>query len=1630
MGVLTDGLDASSDAGRYTVGNNSVLTYDFDAPCLVSGVNIYSSWGDTGRDRIGISSVEVQDIENRWTAIPGSAVSYEDPSHNCFAKLADPDGYLATMVQAIRIHFGAQENGFVGYPELEVVGEAADDLVLANPVTRSREYVGSNAVAVEILPVVSGATQYQLVVGDGSVQPSAGGWLAYTPGMQCTNRVSFPTPATNGTVSITAWFRTDAADPNPVPVTGEIGYTTAAPTIATRDDVEIMLNSNGMYPLAPADIDDGTSDTLGIYSLAVSPTPIYTPGTVQVTFTAMNVAGNTSVSTVDITVLPFASSGNTWFVAPAGNDAGAGTQQDPFATVAGALSAASNGDMIKIGAGIYPSFIATKANIVFEGGFDTNTWAVASPEDPTIIRDTGTAVAVWFQSGAANCELRRLTIMSQHPEWGWNGVRFDTACTLTTFDSCVISNCFYGVANWGNHCPQSWTFDNCLIVKNHSDGIAYMNGNIGYGGNIGMLAVRNCTIADNLGDGICSNTGNPNDHNDVSALIQNTLFAFNRGAGYNKHGVLDGTTIQNCLFNGNHAGGICWYRTGAHVSNCSEGVPCFVDRANGDYRLAANSDAAAAGLDLSAQFCKDIAGTVRGVNGWDIGAYESDGTGGPAPLALTHVATTGSDVAGDGSASAPFATLSHALGRTAPGGEIRVADGTYPGDALDFGLTKTNITVRGAYVVDTPDWTYSPATAETIVDGNGGSASSIGGGNRGCRLISLTLRGGTAYLGKNLSEAAGVRIAGNNPVFELEACRIAGNIFGIYGALNQKAQITLRNCILAKNSNHAVYFGNAGEVAYNPSVGPCTFLNCTVADNGGSGFWHDGNTDWADVVPIARNTIFANNNGYGITKRGATGGSSIENCLFYGNASGSYLNIGNTRMTIGDGIQEDKDPLFTDAANGDYTLRNLSPAATVGMDLTDDGISTDIAGTARPQNGWDLGAYESDVDGAPDEVFVDTAYVDAVQGSDDTGDGSSDSPFASVTYALAHLNGNGTIYIAGGTYQGSLTFGNERYGITLKGGYDPATWTWSPATHATVIRSTSPSASPVTIQGGSHSNVFECLTLAGGNGSNMAGGIYFDGSVDGTVIEGCILATNYYGIRIVSGAACPITARNTIFARNSSHGVFSDSWATGTHLFQNCTFADNGGSGYASNGNPDWSCGVPYFRNCVFSGNGGFGIDKHGQNGGGEVNHCYFYANRDGATRDYSNWNMAYAGGNDGGRDPLFADAAQLVYAPLDGSPLIDSGTNLTAEGVTKDILGTIRDDNWDIGAYASALDPEGDLPVVTHVSTAGSDATGDGSAENPYATLDKGIGAVAKGGLVKVAGGTYAGTLHLGIGDSLKTVRGGYDPVSWGWSPRSQSTVVHGNGGDALRAGTGAETNTVACLTLTGATWNGGVRFMGTVLGLTLDGCRISGNYYGILNDGTPEQYTEIACLNCVISDNAQEGIYYNFVGDWRYGRGIGSYCTLANCVVANNGGNGLACSQTSGAGDRDYCYPDVRNTIFANNGKYALYKSNVIWSDSNLWGNAFHCLFYNNAEGDFFRPDFINVAGNIGGDPLFTSDDPVDPYAIDAASPAINAGTNSVAEFGVDRDILGLRRPAMRRYDIGAYEFPCAQGTMLLLR
>ena len=93
------------------------------------------------------------------------------------------------------------------------------------------------------------------------------------------------------------------------------------------------------------------------------------------------------------------------------------------------------------------------------------------------------------------------------------------------------------------------------------------------------------------------------------------------------------------------------------------------------------------------------------------------------------------------------------------------------------------------------------------------------------------------------------------------------------------------------------------------------------------------------------------------------------------------------------------------------------------------------------------------------------------------------------------------------------------------------------------------------------------------------------------------------------------------------------------------------------------------------------------------------------------------------------------------------------------------------IETFADGLAPSQEL----HVATSGSDAGGDGSTGNPFATIEHAAGLATPGTAIRVHAGTYAGDMYI---DGLAGQAGA--PIWIGGAPGEERPVIEG-GGEAI---------------------------------------------------------------------------------------------------------------------------------------------------------------------------------------------------------------------------------------------------------
>ncbi len=344
-------------------------------------------------------------------------------------------------------------------------------------------------------------------------------------------------------------------------------------------------------------------------------------------------------------------------------------------------------------------------------------------------------------------------------------------------------------------------------------------------------------------------------------------------------------------------------------------------------------------------------------------------------------------------------TIQNAADRTVAGNTVLVTNGVYE----PFVARNKDIVIRSV-----------EGAEKTIVDGGGTNRCATLGAER-TDAVKTTLVGFTLRNGRN-DHGAGVRGG------ILEACIVTGNYAGKdddpsfrgYGG-GLQCSIAFR-CIVSNNVSSA-----GGGGAMNSRLEDCliadNLANNIVAATTGGGL---GSCD------AVRCTIVDNRAVYGSSSKPGGGGCdfcTLESCIVYGNAytSGAANDIYNSTATyscFGSAVSGsgniDADPLFVDAANGDYRLTAGSPCIDAGGLTTEAKLGTDLDGHSRWIGvGTDMGCYEWAT-----HYAAATQYVAQATG-DDANDGLSwETAKATIQNAIDWAADGDEIVVADGVYTG------------------------------------------------------------------------------------------------------------------------------------------------------------------------------------------------------------------------------------------------------------------------------------------------------------------------------------------------------------------------------------------------------------------------------------------------------------------------------------------------------------------------------------------------------------------------------------------------------------------------------------
>ena len=579
---------------------------------------------------------------------------------------------------------------------------------------------------------------------------------------------------------------------------------------------------------------------------------------------------------------------------------------------------------------------------------------------------------------------------------------------------------------------------------------------------------------------------------------------------------------------------------------------------------------------------------------------------------------------------------------------------------------------------------------------------------------------------------------------------------------------TISNCIM--DSNNAVFGGgmfsnptNSGTT--NPEIINCIFKNNTSTAHGAAiySFGETSGTSSPRIInslfynnqsaikggaisatgasgignPSIINCTFSNNTGAGVIHNyGASCTMSMVNTIIWDNTGGNIVNEVGATATFNYGIYNDGqvngtvifpsgttgnnnldgNPLFMDAANGDYSLNICTPAVNAGDNTSGSSVNTqptDLAGNTRFYNSTtiDIGAYELN--------RIRRAYVNHAATGNNDGTSWADA-YTDLQSALNYQCEGLEIWIAAGTYTPTLeyetgntpletrdrTFYFNTDNIKIYGGFAGTETMLSERNHATnsTIIDANGYYHAIYLNANISNNfVIDGLTIKNGNangtsGAASGGAIYLKGqhSASNPTISNCIFENN----SAVNGGACYLAGAsgstlpiftNCLFFNNSATdkgGAIFGEGSTGdaSATFINCTFSNNtattsGDVYYGSN-----HAGVtnPTFTNCILWSNGSTPIASLNASSG-TINYSIY---DDGTADGSAVLPSSYTGNNNLDSSPSFADAANNNYSLKQSSIAIDNGDAISGSSAntqTTDLAGNARFYNTskiDVGAY------------------------------------------------------------------------------------------------------------------------------------------------------------------------------------------------------------------------------------------------------------------------------------------------------------------------------------------------------------
>ncbi|MBD3410343.1 MAG: hypothetical protein GF419_09080 [Ignavibacteriales bacterium] len=700
-----------------------------------------------------------------------------------------------------------------------------------------------------------------------------------------------------------------------------------------------------------------------------------------------------------------------------------------------------------------------------------------------------------------------------------------------------------------------------------------------------------------------------------------------------------------------------------------------------------------------------------------------------------------------GTRDEPFNHIQEAIDASTTGGVVILEAGEY----------EENVSISGDPITIVSH--FGPEHTVVKSDSAVGAAIAVSG----VTTDSVTIKGLSLTDGDGGATVTGSKAA-------LVNCVVSGN--RNFGVSADNSSLFLRDALIVKNNAETTGAGG-GVVLVNGAT--ATGANVTLADNGatqGGGVYLEGGST-LDL----HSSILWNNAPRAVESLSDASGSSIVldySCVENGEsgvaANGATLTYGSNNIS--------DDPLFVDPASGDYALQSGSPAKGAGVDGVDMGAR--IRGRAP--------------------VYRGPKWFVRKSGSDATGNGTDEYPFASIQYAMDFAGLEDTVVVSPGLYEEGLDYAGKNVLVVSEFVFDADTskiWNTiidaggeSRAAKFVANEDSSAGLIGFTLRAGAIDGAGGGVIVSGASptlahlridscqASGNGGGVYLvesDLELIDVSISRCVAGTDGGGAYVDGDAS--LTTLGCRFSDNSTAGrgggLFVSSGTridlTRTALVDN--FANEGGGAYLLNASASFERVTIANNDATTSGDGvasllGAQVTARNSifwNGGEELTGTlampsvldYDYCDVFGGESSLPSGGavtLTY-GANNRDVDPAFFDAASGDYRLTSGSPLVgagEGGVNIGAYDVGYEPLAVQTDDaprSFTLRAnYPNPFNPATtisfDLPTKSRVRLAIHNALGERVALPIDETLDAGT-RLARFDGSGMASGVYFATLE-----------------------------------------------------------------------------------------------------------------------------------------------------------------------------------------------------------------------------------------------------------------------------------------------